>query len=283
MEKFVIFAISIVLSVAFFVSAQALEKGSPEKWVVYYGEALPAERFMDYKVIAFDSQNHPPLRPLMNRGKTLLGYLSIGEAENYRRDFKKIQNMGALLEENPDWPGHYIVDVRNKQWVKYLIEVKIPEILHKNFDGLMLDTLDSALYLWEKDKEKYAGMDEAAIGLLATIRKHYPRIKIMVNRGFHILPEIAPYIDMSLAESIMVNFHTNSNEPQYFDEAVTQEYVDIIKQAQGENPKLRVYSLDYWPPSNVEEVKNIYKKQRARGYVPYVTTIDLMQENKEPK
>ncbi|MDG1287154.1 MAG: endo alpha-1,4 polygalactosaminidase [Rickettsiales bacterium] len=283
MEKFIILAVSLVLSAVFFVSANALGKDKAEKWVVYYGEALPSERFIDYDVIAFDSRAHPALRPLQNRGKTILGYLSVGEAESYRHDFQAIKDMGVLLEENPEWPDHFVTDIRNRKWVKYLVEVKIPEILHRGFDGVMLDTLDSALYLWEKDKKKYAGMDQAAVDLLATIRRHYPKIKIMLNRGFPVLPEVVPYIDMVLAESIMVNFKTNSTQAKYFPEAVTQEYVAAITAAQKVNPDLKVYSLDYWPISDEKEVRDIYKKQRERGYVPYVTTIDLMEEHEEPK
>lgn len=283
MEKFVIVFLSFVMAGLFYFSAQAIAADKPERWVVYYGEALPSERFLPYDLIVFDSQKSPALRPLMNRGKTILGYLSVAEAEKYRYDFSRIEKMGALLGENPDWPGHYIIDIRNREWIKYLIEVKIPEILHKNFDGLMLDTLDSALYLWEKDKVKYAGMDRAAINLIRTIRKHYPYVKIMVNRGFQVLPEIAPYVDMVLAESIMVNFKTDSKEPAYFDEKITQYYMDIISKAQARNSAVKVYSLDYWPPSEGGEVKKIYQAQRARGYIPYVTTIDLMAEHGEPK
>ncbi len=283
MEKFVILAISLVLSAVFFVSANAIGKDKIEKWVVYYGEALPSDRFIDYDLIVFDSRAHPPLRPLQNRGKILLGYLSVGEAEKYRHDFSTIEEMGALLEENPEWPDHFVVDMRNRQWVKYLIEVKIPGILHRGFDGLMLDTIDSALYLWEKDKIKYAGMDQAAIDLIGAIRQHYPDIKIMVNRGFQVLPKVAPSIDMVLAESIMVDFKNNSTEAKYFPESVTEGVVSIITGAKKVNNDLKVYSLDYWPIADEAEVKNIYMKQRERGYVPYVSTIDLMEEYGEPK
>ena len=283
MEKFVIIALSLVFSGLLLFSTSAFAKPKHERWAVYYGAELPSDRFMDYQVIAFDSVKHPPLRPLMNRGKTLLGYLSIGEAEEYRHDFREIKQMGALLSENPDWPGHYVVDIRNKQWIKYLIEVKIPEILHKNFDGLILDTLDSPLYLWEKNKRKYKGMDEAAIDLVATIRKHYPNIKIMLNRGFHVLPQVAKHLDMSLAESIMVNYKPNAKEVKYWDEAVTKEYTDIIDHAKKVNTDLKIYALDYWPPEESKELKKIYQKHRDRGYVPYVTTIDLMQETPEPR
>ncbi len=125
-------------------------------------------------------------------------------------------------------------------------------------------------------------MDEAALNLLTTIRKHYPNIKLMLNRGFQALPQAAHLIDMSLAESIMVSAGTEKKQASYFPEHVTQEFSDILKRAQTVNPKLKVYSLDYWNPDDKKTLKDIYKKQRSRGFVPYVTTIDLMRHSPEP-
>ena len=53
-------------------------------WLVYYSDKAPSEAFKGYDLIVFDSQFHPPLRPLLDRGKTLLGYLNLGEASENR-------------------------------------------------------------------------------------------------------------------------------------------------------------------------------------------------------
>ncbi len=282
MEKFIIPVLAIVFSLAFYFSAHAVGVKKNERWVVYYGDSLPAEQFLPYDMIVFDSQKSPPLRPLQNRGKVILGYLSVAEAEQYRHDYSDIEEMGVMLGENPNWPGHRIIDIRNPLWTKYLIEVKIPEILHKNFNGLMLDTLDSALYLWETDKQKYAGMDVAAVALVATIRKHYPRIKLMVNRGFQVLPQIAPYINYSLAESIVANTQGKDNKVELFPQETTQEVVSILNEAKKRQQYLKIYSLDYWDMEDTEGVKKIYNMQRERGFIPYVTTIDVQQHHHEP-
>ena len=55
-----------------------------ERWVVYYTDKLPASAFEQYDLIAFDSDSHPPIADLKAKGKTLLGYISFGEAEDYR-------------------------------------------------------------------------------------------------------------------------------------------------------------------------------------------------------
>ncbi len=256
---------------------------TPERWAVYYGEELPSTTFLPYDLVVFDSVKYPPLRPLQNHGKTLLGYLSIGEAEDYREDFKTIKGMGLLLHENKNWAGHFMVDVRKPEWTKYLIEQKIPEILHKHFNGLMLYTADSVLALETTDPVRFRGMKQALLDLLATIRMHYPEIKIMINRGFDAFPEAAPYVDMVMAESTMIDAYSDPKKPKFFEDFIYQEIADKMKAAQAVSPALKVYGLDYWDPKDPATIKKIYAKHRATGYIPYVSTADLQDVIEEPK
>jgi uncharacterized protein (TIGR01370 family) len=296
-KKIVLGGVALLFSIVLGMPAWAIEKSlidkmdkpsttqvcqSPEKWAVYYGEALPAESFLPYDLVVFDSIKHPPLRPLQNRDKTLLGYLSVGEAETYRQDFDKVQSLGVLLGENKDWPGHYVVDIRNPKWTKYLIEEKIPQILFQRFDGIMLDTIESAVTLEMNNPQKYAGMKAAAVQLLRAIRMHYPDIKIMLNRGFDVLPHLADQIDMVLAESILVNA-ADPQKPVFFPDAVYDELTGVIREAQAVNPKLKVYALDYWLTGEKDTVKTIYERHRANGFIPYVSTVDLQQVVAEPQ
>lgn len=263
-------------------SAHAAE-AKPENWVIYYGSEMPSDNFLPYDVIVFDSEDFPALRPLMNRGKTLLGYLSIGEAEDYRSDFADIKNKGLLLKENKNWPGHYMVDIRNPEWGKYLIEHKIPEILHRHFNGLMLDTADSVLDLEIQNPQKYAGMKTALLDLLAAIRMHYPEIKIMINRGFDAFPEAAQSVDMVMAESTLVDDFTDPKKFRFFPEEQYQSYVTLMNEAKKQSPHLKIYSVDYWDMKDSKTIKEIYAKQRSNGFIPYVSTVDLQNIFAEPQ
>lgn len=283
MAKLLLIVIIVALVATCVVWNASLAAERQESWVVYYGSSLPAEDFLSYDLVVFDSRNHPSLRPLQNQDKTLLGYLSIGEAENYRSDFDTIKELGVLLHENKHWPGHYIVDIRDPKWAKYLIEEKIPEILHRRFDGVMLDTLDSPLYLEEEDPVKYKGMREGAIKLIHALRMHYPDMKIMLNRGFQALPDIAKQIDMVLAESTMVDSHTDAKNPTFFAENIYEESLKTLWDAQKTAPGLKVYSLDYWIPEDIGPVKKIYSTQRRNGFIPYVSTPDLQKIFAEPR
>lgn len=245
-------------------------------WVVYYGVELPPETFANYELIVFDSREHPSLRLLRNRNKNILGYLSLGEIEKTHPSFEFFKKKGLLLEENNQWPGRYMVDIRKPEWVQYLIEERIPEILFKRFDGLMLDTLDSVLAIGSNATEREEYKD-AAVKLVEAIRMHYPSATLMVNRGFDILEDISTDIDSVLAESIGSRFDAEANEHTEVPAAIAAEYDALIAKALEQNPKLKVYSLDYWNMGDREGVRSLYQKQRERGFIPYVTTPDLQR------
>ena len=104
-------AVYMVFAACFMSAAQAEEENQPpahaadKKWVVYYGSALSAREFDDYDIIVFDRDKHPPIQNLKAKGKILLGYVSVGEAEKYRPDYEDIKATHALLEEKPQLEG----------------------------------------------------------------------------------------------------------------------------------------------------------------------------------
>ena len=77
------------------------------RWAVYYSDQAGPEEFRDYGLVVLDSDHHPPIAPLVARGATVLGYLSVGEINQYRAGFAAVKQMGILLGENPNWGGSY--------------------------------------------------------------------------------------------------------------------------------------------------------------------------------
>ncbi len=255
-----------------------------ERWAVYYGHALPAASFHTYNVVVLDASYDTHVAELKSQGKTVLGYLSLGEAEDYRSFYKKLKEQKLLLEANPEWKGHFIIDIRKPEWGTMVAEELIPEILAKGFDGIMFDTIDSPLHLAIQKKDKYPGMNDAAVKLLCDIRKAHPNIKLMLNRGFDVLTQAAPCIDMVLAESTRTDLQlSGAKKPKLLSDEDYGWYVGKLKEAKAAAPALKVYSLDYWPIKDKEGVARIYAEQRANGFIPYVSTIDLQHVYPEPK
>lgn len=79
-------------------------------------------------------------------GKRLvIGYFSIGEAEEYRKYWKEEWNQDLpnwISHENKNWEGNYIVKYWSKEW-KTIIDKMLKGYLNSGFDGVFLDTIDT--------------------------------------------------------------------------------------------------------------------------------------------
>jgi len=85
-------------------------------------------------------------------GRKVLAYLSIGEAEDYRRYWKREWDIDRdghpdakapiwLCNENPDWKGNYKVRYWNEAWQAIILEL-LDEAIKTGFDGVYLDIVD---------------------------------------------------------------------------------------------------------------------------------------------
>ena len=245
-------------------------------WVVHYANKAPLSAYDPYKVVVVDSEAHPNISELKKSGqKIVLGYISVGEVENYRNYFSLIKAEGILLHQNANWPNSWMVDMRSKKWVSVLLDRIAPSILASGFDGFFLDTLDDAEYLESLDSVNYAGMKEAAKQIVLALRARFPNAKIMMNRGYAVLPEVGTQIDYLLAESVYSSFDFKQSRYFLVDNQQYKEHLNILMQAQKKFPDLKIMTLDYWDPSDQEGFKKIYTLQQNNGFSPFVATIEL--------
>ncbi|KAB2857489.1 MAG: endo alpha-1,4 polygalactosaminidase, partial [Bauldia sp.] len=246
-----------------------------ERWVVVYSEKPAVADFRDYGLVVLDSLHHPPIRPLLEQKKTVIGYISLGEVENYRDYYKAVEKEGILYEKNPNWPDSRFIDVRDPRWTKRVLEELVPRLLHKGFQGIFIDTLDNPPELERRDPAKFKGMAEAAANLVKAIRRHYPRMYIMLNRAYDILPAVDGQIDAVLGESVFTEIDFEKKSYRLADPKVYRQQVEWLQAAKGRRPKLKIYTLDYWPPTDAAGIARIYAEQRKNGFVPYVSVKDL--------
>ena len=253
-----------------------------ERWVVVYSEKPPVEAFRDYKLVVLDSIHHPPIRPLLEQRKTVIGYISLGEVENYRDYFKEVERQGILFEKNPNWPDSRFVDVRDVRWTRRVVEELVPRLLQKGFHGIFIDTLDNPPELERRDPRRYKGMTEGAANLVKAIRRHYPQIYIMLNRAYDILPAVDGQIDAVLGESVFTEIDFEKKSYRLADSNIYRQQVAWLQAAKNRQPKLKIYTLDYWPPEDEAGVSRIYAEQRKNGFIPYVSIKDLNHVLREP-
>jgi len=253
------------------------------RWLSYYADAAKPEELAGFDLLVLDPDRHPGLEGLAERGKLLVGYLSLGEVERFRGYFGAVKGEGSLLGPNPQWPESQYVDLRDPRWQRRVVEELVPAILRKGFGGIFLDTLDNAAYLEAKNPKAYAGMTTAAAHLIKELRLNYPQITIIMNRGYELLPQVEDDIDMVLAESLYSSWDFKKKTCFVVPDSEYREQVTLLKAAMTRRPGLRVLSLDYWDAADRPGMARIYQLERANGFSPYVATIGLDHVVQEPR
>ncbi len=224
-------------------------------------------------LVILDPSHHPPFtwfKPEVIR----LAYLSVGEAENYRAYWPRVQDQPWVLEENPNWKGNFLVDVRNPAWLETLFLEIETTILKGGFQGLFLDTLDSGLYLESLEGNRYPGAKNAVIGIIKAIRERYPDLLLISNNGFEMLEDLGPLLDGALAEDLysMPDFSSGGYKPvPREDRDFKVSHLSAVKK----RFKLPVFTLDYLEDPESPEAARISRELRKLGFIPRITAKDL--------
>jgi uncharacterized protein (TIGR01370 family) len=245
----------------------------PRRFVVYYGREADAA-LGGYDVAVLDAEADEALLARRAPGATFLGYISIGEIHESRPYFHEAMEAGLLLDPHPSWSGAWFVDLRSPYWSDLLLNRVVPELRQRGFDGVFLDTLDDAELLEARDPHRFAGTVPAAAELVRDLRRRFPSMPIMINRGYAVLPQIAGEFDMLLGESVRAT-HSASGTYTLVTDADYAWQRERMLAARRRDPALRIFSLDYWDPEDSVGIARLYLAQRRNGFIPYVATPDL--------
>jgi cysteinyl-tRNA synthetase len=244
---------------------------------------------MDYSAEGDDAMAFTPaqIAALQNsRGgaKTVLAYMSIGEAEDYRfywqegwdADGNGQPDQGApawLDAENPDWEGNYKVHYWDLDWHAIIFRYT-DRLLEAGFDGAYLDIIDAYEYYADQGRTTAA---QEMVDFVAAIRA-YARER---DPDFYILGQNAPEL-ANLAPPYLNSVDGIGQEDIYYgyeeDDVMTppevsaelEEHLDLFKSA----GKL-VLTVDY--ATTPAHINDAYARSLAKGYVPFVTVRDLDQ------
>ena len=155
---------------------------------VYYGPPTPAalRALAGHERVAVQAGLYSPGElQALRRTAQVLGYLSVGE-DHPLGEWPCVPGSAPdHLQVNPAWDS-VSVDVWHPQWQQVLLERAAQALAHT--DGLLLDTLDSA-------------DPTGTLALIRTLRAHWPHATLTGNRGFALLPELAPLLDGVLFEA----------------------------------------------------------------------------------
>ena len=226
----------------------------------------------DLYVIDIDDAHLTPqeISELHSKGSTVVSYLSIGEAEDYRNYWQEGWTAGNpdwLDVENPDWAGNFKVKFWDPQW-QSIILANLDKIVDAGYDGVYLDIIDGYEYYKEK------GVADADQKMIEWVKKISSRTKSK-NHNFLIIPqnspELAVHMDYLGAIDGLGKESTWYESEEKINEAWSDEAAQFLDGAVA-NGKF-VLAIDY--PVSVAKRCDFIAKAKAHGFVPTIGPIAL--------
>lgn len=243
-----------------------------KRWAVYYGAELSRRAQASVDLLVVDRHN---LAAPLSTGPVRLAYLSAGEADDRRPEWKSFQGKPWIVEPNPEWPGAQRVDVRAPEWTKWISSAAAAHVA-AGYDGVMLDTLDVADYLESTAPARFKGAREAAAALVGEVRRRSPKAVIVVNNGLWMLDKISNEIDAVLVEDVYTSCGAKDRHCVAADESETREKEAVLDRFRASTGK-PVLILLYARPSErgARWLAKAAARARKRGYLLYLASPEL--------
>ena len=116
-------------------------------------------------------------------GGQVLGYFSIGEAENYRSYWSSVPS-SILGPQDPAWPGDYQVAYWTPQWLT-VAEGEIQKMITQGYNGAYFDVVGEATETWAQQNAPGGDAEGAMVKLIqelgAFAHAQNPNFKIWIN------------------------------------------------------------------------------------------------------
>ena len=236
----------------------------------YYGNNPPIKELQAFDIAVVDPDSPLDPKTFNNKQTEAYAYVSVGEITKQRAYYKDIPK-AWIIGYNPAW-NSYVVDQRNAEWRAFFLNRIIQPLWERGFRGFFLDTLDS-FQLATKTKTERQQQSRALIQLINDFKDRFPQAKLFFNRGFEILPSVHQHVTAVAAESLFASWNPSQKRYQ---PVTTNEYQFLTKALdQLKSYDLPIVIIDYLPPKQRQQARQIAAKIRNLGYIPWVTDHDL--------
>lgn len=241
-----------------FFSMFFLNTYSKTKFLVCYGK-FDVTKVVGYDLLILESANfnYTEIEYLKKYNKKVVAYISLGEVNEYAKDFKVLKN--TLGEKNTVWNSYYL-DIASEK-VTTVLKKRIKNIYYMGFDGLFLDNIDNYTTFGVQKNLK-----NNLIQFIASLKTDNPDKILVQNAGLELVPELHNKTDYVLVESIFTNYSFEENKYQIRDIASRLERLDLLKkQIKDFNIKALIveYALD---KKMISTISKVIKKEK----IPFV-------------
>ena len=238
----------------------------------WYAPNPPLHLLRHFDRLIVEPENFPSraIAGFQQNGRELLAYVSIGEVHSDRPWFEEL-DPDWFLGNNPDWGGT-VLDLANPAWRAWLLQHRFQPLWKAGYRGFFLDTLDS-YRLAVTDEAARIRQQDGLVKLVIQLRETFPSARILVNRGFEVLPRIVSLIDGMVAESLFAGWDAQKRRYVPVAAADRRWLLARLREARALRPDLDIVVLDYLPPGDRDRARDLARRIHALGFAPWISSI----------
>ena len=240
---------------------------------LHYGAKPPWNALSAFDWVVLEPGHHGDIaaRAQAAPNTRFMAYLSVGEVHREHPLLATIPP-AWLIGRNADW-NSAVVDQRTPEWPAWFVENVARPQWDKGYRGFFLDTLDS-YQLAAKTPEERAAQEAGLVRTVKALKAAFPQAKLIFNRGFEILPQLAQEADMVAAESLYRGWDQKNRRYQAVPEADRTWLLGQLEQVRTRHQR-PVLAIDYVAPQERTLARETAKRIQSHGFIPWVTTPEL--------
>jgi hypothetical protein len=237
----------------------------------FYGAQVPVTALARFDRVVVEADQIRDLAPLRAAGAEIFAYVSVGEAEGWRASARALPQ-ALFLGANEPWHSR-IADLPHPGWRRYLLDQRMAGLWAVGYRAFFLDTLDSYRLAAQGAAQERA-QTAALVQLIWAMRERYPGIRLLLNRGFDVLPEVAPLCVGVVAESLFQGWNAGLQAYVSVSEPDRRWLLDRLNEAR-QRFGLPVTVIDYVPPEQPALARETAQRIAALGFIPWVANPGL--------
>lgn len=253
---------------------------SPPSTAFFYGSPVPVVALSKFERVVVEAENIDDLGDLRIAGSDVFAYVSVGEAEGWRATSRALPKE-LFIGDNAAWRSR-IADLTQPNWRRYLIENRMAVLWELGYTGFFLDTLDSYQLVVKSPAEQRAQL-KALVEIIRAMHQRFPGVKLLLNRGFEVLPQIWPLAVGLVAESLFQSWNPTT---QKYASVSANERRWLLRHLNRAHRRydLPVTVIDYVPPDKPELAQETARRITALGFASWVATpgLDMLAAGVEP-
>ncbi len=231
---------------------------------LHYGADAPLEELKAFDIIVVEPDHGFDPKRYRKPYSELYAYVAVGEVQP-SRSYAAAIPAERLLAANQDW-GSKVVDLSWPEWPTFVAEAIVAPLWEKGYRGFFLDTLDSYRLAPNFDE---AAQQRGLIAVIETLHRRFPGIRLILNRGFEVVPAVRDKVAMVAAESLFRGWDAGSRRYVEVPEADRDWLLGQLRKVRDESG-IPVLAIDYLPPQARAQMRETAARIRSLGIEPWV-------------